>query len=69
MGDAAERPLGGLEQITRWPVPPVASTHLVRVVGEWARQGVRHFDFEGLDTSPAEAVTWVKQAVRFARRG
>jgi hypothetical protein len=45
------------------------AAELVRVVGEAARAGVRHFDFEGLDEAPAEAVTWLKQAVRFARRG
>ncbi len=69
MGAASERAPGRLEQVTRWPVPPVASTHLVRAVADAARQGVWHFDFEGLDTSPVEVVTWVKQAVRFARRG
>jgi hypothetical protein len=42
---------------------------LVRVVTKASRRGVRFTDFEGLDEAPAEAITWLKQAVRFARRG
>lgn len=42
---------------------------LVRLVGAAARAGVCHFDFEGLPTTAAPALTWLRQAVRFARRG
>jgi hypothetical protein len=44
------------------------SDELVRFVSEAGQEGVRRFVFEGLDDLPAEALTWVKQAVRFARR-
>jgi hypothetical protein len=42
---------------------------LVRVVSTAAKAGVTFFDFEGTDEAPGEAITWLKQAVRFARRG
>lgn len=42
---------------------------LVRLLTEAARAGVQTFDLEGLDEAPPEAVVWLKQAVRFARRG
>jgi hypothetical protein len=41
---------------------------LVRLVGDAVARGIRTLDFEDLDEAPPEAVTWVKQAVRFARR-
>jgi hypothetical protein len=41
---------------------------LVRHVSALRRAGVVFFDFEGLDEAPDEAVTWLRQAVRFARR-
>lgn len=41
----------------------------VRVVTEVTRAGVTFFDFEGLDEAPDEAFTWLRQAVRYARRG
>ncbi|MFQ5806462.1 MAG: hypothetical protein ACE5I3_08430 [Phycisphaerae bacterium] len=42
---------------------------LVRAVSELTRAGIHFFDFEGLDEGPEEAITWLRQAVRFARRG
>ncbi|MEW6253294.1 MAG: hypothetical protein AB1716_21855, partial [Planctomycetota bacterium] len=41
---------------------------LVRLIGEGTRRGVKLFDFERLPEADAEALTWLKQAVRFARR-
>ncbi len=41
---------------------------LVRFVRAACDAGVQRFDFEGLDAAPDEAVMWLKQAVRFARR-
>jgi hypothetical protein len=41
---------------------------VVRLVAEAAAAGVRFFDFEGLHETPPDALTWLKQAVRFARR-
>lgn len=50
--------------------PAVAQAgDLVRQVSTLVQAGASFFDFEGLDEAPAEAVTWLKQAVRFARRG
>lgn len=45
------------------------AAELVRTVAAAAEAGVWFFDFEHLDEAPADAVTWVKQAVRYARRG
>ncbi len=45
-----------------------AADGLVRVVRDAAGAGVPRFDFEQVTTSPPEVVTWLKQAVRFARR-
>ena len=42
---------------------------LVCLLNDAAHAGIEIFDFEGLDEDPPEAVTWLKQAVRFARRG
>lgn len=44
------------------------SSELVRFVQEVLGQGVRFFDFERLDLDAPEALTWVRQAVRFGRR-
>jgi len=41
---------------------------LVNVVTARVRAGADFFDFEGLDETPPEVVTWLKQAVRYARR-
>ena len=41
---------------------------LVRFVLEAQHAGVARFEFEDLDAAPDEAITWVRQAVRFARR-
>ena len=42
---------------------------LVRAVRQSVAAGVTFFDFAGLDEAPVEAITWARQAVRFARRG
>jgi hypothetical protein len=60
--------------IAGWALPVwrptfAAPAALVRLVSDAVASGVQRFDFEGLDEAPAEAVTWLKQAVRFARRG
>lgn len=44
------------------------AAELVRFVAEAVRSGVSMLDFEGLNEGPTEAITWLKQAVRFARR-
>ena len=44
------------------------ASEVVRLVLEAVKASVRTFDFEGLSEAPPEAVTWLKQAVRFARR-
>lgn len=43
--------------------------HLVRLVSAATNAGITFLDFEDLDQAPEEAVVWLKQAVRFARRG
>ncbi len=45
------------------------AAELVRVVTAATNVGVGMFDFEGLGAAAPEAITWLKQAVRFARRG
>ncbi|MCK4340327.1 MAG: hypothetical protein KAY37_01215 [Phycisphaerae bacterium] len=45
------------------------AAELVRLVSEAVRAGVSTFDFEGLCEAPWDAITWLKQAIRFARRG
>ncbi len=62
------------EHVAGWSVPawrPVFGTaaELVRWVIEVAQRGATWFDFEGLDAAPPDAVTWLRQAVRYARRG
>ncbi len=50
-------------------LPGTGKPHeLVRAVHEWAGGAVTFFDFEQLVEYPPQAVTWLKQAVRFARR-
>ncbi len=44
------------------------SSELVRFIQDALEGGVRFFDFERLDLDPPEALTWVRQAVRYARR-
>ena len=45
------------------------AAELVRLVAEAVGLGISAIDFEGLTEAAPEAVTWLKQAVRFARRG
>lgn len=51
-----------------WPQLEQAD-QLVRLVVDLTRAGARFFDFERLEEAPSGVVTWLKQAVRFARRG
>lgn len=51
-----------------WRPDVMLSADLVRTVNEVVGQGARWVDFSGLDEAPEEAVDWVRQAVRFARR-
>lgn len=41
---------------------------LVRAVAEAIEHGAEYFDFVELDETPPETISWLKQAVRFARR-
>lgn len=41
---------------------------LVRLVDETVGRGVTFFDFEGVEEHPDESLTWLRQAVRYARR-
>jgi len=41
---------------------------LVRLVTELTRAGAAFLDFEKLEEAPPEALNWLRQAVRFARR-
>jgi hypothetical protein len=40
----------------------------VRFTNESVDRGIEFFDFEGLDTFADESITWLRQAVRYARR-
>ncbi|MBU0639377.1 MAG: hypothetical protein KKB50_10980 [Planctomycetes bacterium] len=44
------------------------SAALVRFVTSRTEGGAEFFDFEGLEEAPPEALQWLKQAVRYARR-
>lgn len=46
-----------------------SSAELVRLTGDLAQAGARLIEFSGFDAAPPEAGDWLRQAVRFARRG
>lgn len=46
-----------------------SASELVRVVHDLSQGGMRLVEFSGLDIDPPEIATWLKQAVRYARRG
>jgi hypothetical protein len=46
-----------------------SSAELVRLTGELAQAGARLIEFSGFDAAPPDAGDWLRQAVRFARRG
>lgn len=52
-----------------WRPQVVDAGQLVRVTSEAAKAGIAFLDFEGLEEAPADVTTWLRQAVRFARRG
>ena len=52
---------------TGWPAFRQAA-EVVQSVKVTLDRGVEIFDFEELTENPVEAYTWVRQAVRFARR-
>jgi hypothetical protein len=62
-------PFDEIVRLPVWRPSFTAPAALVRLASDAVANGVRLFDFEGLDEAPPEAVTWLKQAVRFARRG
>lgn len=65
---AAARECGGVS-MPAW-LPTVAGPDdLVRWVHESVQAGVSLIDFEGVTEAPATCLTWLRQAVRFARRG
>lgn len=67
----ALRPTLGWTTSLSMPVwrPALAdSADLVRRVDEAAKQGVGVFTFDGLTEAPDDAVTWLRQAIRYARR-
>jgi hypothetical protein len=41
---------------------------VVVVVQRALERDARFFDFDGLETCPGDALTWLKQAIRYARR-
>jgi hypothetical protein len=45
------------------------ANRLVQAVADACGAGMTFFDFAHLEESPPEAITWLKQAVRYARRG
>ncbi|TWT43733.1 hypothetical protein RAS1_01320 [Phycisphaerae bacterium RAS1] len=50
-------------------VDGVNGATLVRQMTEHAQSGANYFSFEKPEEAPEEVVTWMKQAVRYARRG
>jgi len=62
---------GGASACSLWVWQPLfaEAAELVRRVTGLAEAGVRFFDFEGLEQSPPQVVDWLRQAVRYARRG
>jgi hypothetical protein len=60
---------GGGLSLPVWQPTFAEAPALVRLVSDAVEHGVQTFDFEGLDEALPEAVTWLKQAVRYARRG
>lgn len=72
-GDAWAARLAALSEMPALSLPvwrPAFGTSgdLVKLVTTAAQAGVSLFDFEGLSEAPAVAITWLKQAVRYARR-
>ena len=69
-GPAAGRGINSLGLVLPVWYPFVRQAdQLVRTVSEAMRAGVALLDFEGLEDAPGEALNWLRQAVRFARRG
>ena len=59
---------GGGVSVPVWQPTFAEPAALVRFTSDAVRGGAGAFDFEGLDEAPPQAMTWLKQAVRFARR-
>lgn len=55
-------------QLPVWAAAGISADGLVELVAYAAREGVRFFDFECVEESPPGVLTWLKQAVRYARR-
>ena len=64
------RRVGGHQGLSlpAWDLHKPNADRLVRFVSQAAEVGVEYFDFEKLEESPVQVVTWLKQAVRYARR-
>jgi hypothetical protein len=52
-----------------WQPAVKQAGQLVRKVAGVIKAGASFLDFEGLEEAPTEAIDWLRQAVRFARRG
>lgn len=59
---------GNYAEIEMQPLVADAAGELVRRASAAAENGVETLVFTGLDTAPRAAVTWAKQAARYARR-
>lgn len=64
----AAAPRGDALAIHAWRPTVADAAALVRLVDEAAGRGVSFFDFEGIEEYPDESITWLRQAVRYARR-
>ncbi len=65
---AAAAACGGVS-MPAWRPAVAGPDDLVRWVHESVQAGVSLIDFEGVTEAPAACLTWLRQAVRFARRG
>lgn len=65
-----ERALGEISALSIgvWRPTFADAAEVVRLTSDAVLAGVTTFDFEGLNEAPPEAVTWLKHAVRKARR-
>ncbi len=68
LAELEEEVIGALS-LWSWQPQFKESSDLVRTVSEAVELGVQFFDFEGFECAPEEAVQWLRQAVRYARRG
>jgi len=55
--------------VESYAIGEAGAAALVTAVTEYAKQGARYIDFGEVEQLRPEVVTWLKQAVRYARRG